>query len=240
MVGLVFFLVFWVLAGACQRHGVGGLLLCNSSSSSRSARRRQLQRRRLWRRRRRRWRRRRRRRQRRGRGILPHEKNTTSRRSRSPHHRVFFRFVVSFVPSVAARAPCLCTKRAHSERNGAYASGGAQIKRALNGTRKKAVRRASTHDCERKKNPPDQRAGGLFGREGKQARGKRGLRRSRLRQLILLPDTWLCQIAAVLVVLVADDQQEEVKVSWLHVPSGVFEALQPAERLLYALGVNAL
>jgi hypothetical protein len=59
--------------------------------------------------------------------------------------------VVSFVPSVAARAPCLCTKRAHSERNGAYASGGAQIKRALNGTRKNAVRRASTHDCERKK-----------------------------------------------------------------------------------------
>jgi hypothetical protein len=24
MAGLVFLLVFWVLAGACQRHGVGG------------------------------------------------------------------------------------------------------------------------------------------------------------------------------------------------------------------------
>ena len=34
MAGLVFLLVFWVLAGACQRHGVGGFLLCNSSSSS--------------------------------------------------------------------------------------------------------------------------------------------------------------------------------------------------------------
>ena len=33
MAGLVFLLVFWVLAGACQRHGVGGFLLCNSSSS---------------------------------------------------------------------------------------------------------------------------------------------------------------------------------------------------------------
>ena len=30
MAGLVFLLVFWVLAGACQRHGVGGFLLCNS------------------------------------------------------------------------------------------------------------------------------------------------------------------------------------------------------------------
>ena len=80
-------------------------------------------------------------------GDLTARKNTTSRRSRSPTTAC----VVSFVPSVATRAPCLCTKRAHSERNGAYASGGAQIKRALNGTRKKAVRRASTHDCERKK-----------------------------------------------------------------------------------------
>ena len=34
MAGLVFLLVFWVLAGACQRHGVGGFLLCNSSLSS--------------------------------------------------------------------------------------------------------------------------------------------------------------------------------------------------------------
>ena len=38
MAGLVFLLVFWVLAGACQRHGVGpgvgGFLLFNSSSSS--------------------------------------------------------------------------------------------------------------------------------------------------------------------------------------------------------------
>ena len=33
MPGLVFLLVFWVLAGACQRHGVGGFLLGNSSSS---------------------------------------------------------------------------------------------------------------------------------------------------------------------------------------------------------------
>ena len=33
MAGLVFLLVFWVLAGACQRHGVGGFLLRNSSSS---------------------------------------------------------------------------------------------------------------------------------------------------------------------------------------------------------------
>ena len=32
MAGLVFLLVFWVLAGACQRHGVGVFLLCNSSS----------------------------------------------------------------------------------------------------------------------------------------------------------------------------------------------------------------
>ena len=32
--GLVFLLVSWVLAGACQRHGVGGFLLCNSSSST--------------------------------------------------------------------------------------------------------------------------------------------------------------------------------------------------------------
>jgi len=29
MAGLVFLLVFWVLAGACQRHGVGGFLLRN-------------------------------------------------------------------------------------------------------------------------------------------------------------------------------------------------------------------
>jgi hypothetical protein len=42
----------------------------------------------------------------------------------------------------------------------------------------------------------------------------------------------------VLVVLVTDDQQEEVEVSWRHVPSGVLVALQPAERLLCALGVN--
>ena len=34
MAGLVFLLVFWVRAGACQRHGVGGFSLCNSSSSS--------------------------------------------------------------------------------------------------------------------------------------------------------------------------------------------------------------
>ena len=33
MAGLGFLLVFWVLAGACQRHGVGVFLLCNSSSS---------------------------------------------------------------------------------------------------------------------------------------------------------------------------------------------------------------
>ena len=32
---LVFLLVFWALAGACQKHGVGGFLLSNSSSSSR-------------------------------------------------------------------------------------------------------------------------------------------------------------------------------------------------------------
>ena len=36
MAGLVFLLVFWVLAGACQRHGVGGFLLCNSSSPCRA------------------------------------------------------------------------------------------------------------------------------------------------------------------------------------------------------------
>ena len=29
MAGLVFLLVFWVLAGACQKYGVGGMLLCN-------------------------------------------------------------------------------------------------------------------------------------------------------------------------------------------------------------------
>jgi hypothetical protein len=29
MAGLVLFLVFWMLAGACQRHGVGGFLLRN-------------------------------------------------------------------------------------------------------------------------------------------------------------------------------------------------------------------
>jgi len=34
MAGLVFLLVFWVLAGACQRHGEGGFLSCNSPSSS--------------------------------------------------------------------------------------------------------------------------------------------------------------------------------------------------------------
>ena len=27
MAGLVFLLVFWVLAGACQRHGVGGFIV---------------------------------------------------------------------------------------------------------------------------------------------------------------------------------------------------------------------
>ena len=36
MAGLVFLLVSWVLAGACQRHGVGGFLFCNSSSSKTS------------------------------------------------------------------------------------------------------------------------------------------------------------------------------------------------------------
>ena len=34
MAGLVFLLVFWVLAGACQRHGVGGFLLCNTTTTS--------------------------------------------------------------------------------------------------------------------------------------------------------------------------------------------------------------
>ena len=34
MAGLVFLLVFWVLVGAFQRHGVGGFFLSNSSSSS--------------------------------------------------------------------------------------------------------------------------------------------------------------------------------------------------------------
>ena len=34
MAGLVFFLIFWSLAGACQRHGVGGFRKYNSSSSS--------------------------------------------------------------------------------------------------------------------------------------------------------------------------------------------------------------
>ena len=28
-----FFLVFWVLAGACQRHGVGGFLSCNTTKA---------------------------------------------------------------------------------------------------------------------------------------------------------------------------------------------------------------
>ena len=28
------FLVFWVLAGACQRHGVGGFLLCNTTTTT--------------------------------------------------------------------------------------------------------------------------------------------------------------------------------------------------------------
>ena len=37
MAGLVFLLVFWVLAGACQRHGVGGFLLRDSPSSSSSS-----------------------------------------------------------------------------------------------------------------------------------------------------------------------------------------------------------
>ena len=30
MAGLVFLLAFWVLAGPCQRHGVGGFESCNS------------------------------------------------------------------------------------------------------------------------------------------------------------------------------------------------------------------
>ena len=34
MAGLVFLLVFWVLVGVCQRHGVGVFLLSNSCSSS--------------------------------------------------------------------------------------------------------------------------------------------------------------------------------------------------------------
>ena len=34
MAGLVFLLVFWVLAGACQRHGVGGVLLCNTTTTT--------------------------------------------------------------------------------------------------------------------------------------------------------------------------------------------------------------
>ena len=33
MAGLVFLLVFWVLAGACQRHGVGGFLLRNTTTT---------------------------------------------------------------------------------------------------------------------------------------------------------------------------------------------------------------
>ena len=33
MAGLVFLLVFWVLEGACQRHGVGGFLLRNTTST---------------------------------------------------------------------------------------------------------------------------------------------------------------------------------------------------------------
>ena len=33
MAGLVFLLVFWVLAGACQRHGVGGVLLRNTTTT---------------------------------------------------------------------------------------------------------------------------------------------------------------------------------------------------------------
>ena len=33
MAGLVFLLVFWMLAGACQRHGVGGFLLCNTTTT---------------------------------------------------------------------------------------------------------------------------------------------------------------------------------------------------------------
>ena len=32
--GLVFLLVLWVLAGACQRHGVGGFLLCNNTTTT--------------------------------------------------------------------------------------------------------------------------------------------------------------------------------------------------------------
>ena len=39
MAGLVFHLVFWVLAGmlagACQRHGVGGFLLCDNTTTQR-------------------------------------------------------------------------------------------------------------------------------------------------------------------------------------------------------------
>jgi len=175
MVGLVFLLVFWVLAGACQRPkarrgrafvvqffffftlrtalstaaaaAVAAAATAAAAAEAAAAA---------------------------NSGGLIARKKTLLRAD--PVHPTTA-CVVSFVPSVAARAPYrLCTKRSHSERNGAYASGGAQIKRALNGTRKKAVRRASTHDCERKTNPPDQREGGLFGREGKQARGKRGLR----------------------------------------------------------------
>ena len=33
MAGLVFLLVFWVLAGACQRHGVGGCSLRNTTTT---------------------------------------------------------------------------------------------------------------------------------------------------------------------------------------------------------------
>ena len=37
MAGLVFLLVFWVLAGACQGHGVGGFLLCNPRTTASAA-----------------------------------------------------------------------------------------------------------------------------------------------------------------------------------------------------------
>ena len=37
MAGLVFLLGFWVLAGACQRSGVGGFLLCNTTTATRTS-----------------------------------------------------------------------------------------------------------------------------------------------------------------------------------------------------------
>ena len=39
MAGLVFLLVFWVLAGTCQRHGVGGFLLRNTTTTGGCAQR---------------------------------------------------------------------------------------------------------------------------------------------------------------------------------------------------------